>query len=114
MDKEDRYYEEEEDSGSESMGDELQHQRKSHKGDKIIKEEPSNIRELHASHMTVSCFRHLGCYEFCEQVQRVQHHPKLTRLFVANLPDNKVTLDGVTFIVSSSIIVDVARIPNVG
>jgi len=38
----------------------------------------------------------------------------MTRLFVANLRDNKVTLAGVTFTVSSSIIVDTIRIPNVG
>jgi len=46
MDKEDRDYEEEENSGSESMGDEPQHQRKPHMGGRIIREEPSNIREL--------------------------------------------------------------------
>ncbi len=96
------------------MGDEPQHQIKPHKGGRIIREEPSNIRELHASHMIVSYFRHLGCYEFCEQVQGVQHHPELTKIFVANLSDNKVTLAGVTFIVSSSIITDATRIPNVG
>ena len=80
----------------------------------MIREEPSSIRELRASHMTISCFRNLGCYECCEQVQRVQHHPELTILFVANLCDNKVTLAGVTFTVSSSIIVDATRISNVG
>jgi len=47
-------------------------------------------------------------------VERVQHHPELTRLFVADLCDNKVTFIGVKFIVSSSIIVDATRIPNVG
>lgn len=66
MDKEDRDYEEEENSGSESIGDEPQHQRKPHKGGKIIREELSSIRELQASHMIVPYFRHLGCYEFCE------------------------------------------------
>ena len=114
MDKEDKDYEEEENSGHESIGDEPQHQRKPHKGGIVIREEPSNIRELQASHMIVSCFRHLGCYEFCEKVQRVQRHPKLTRLFVANINDNKATLVGVTFIVSSSIIADATRILNVG
>jgi len=64
--------------------------------------------------MTVSFFKHLGCYEFCEQVKRVQHHPELTRLFVANLHDKKVTLAGVTFTVSSSIIAIATRISNVG
>jgi len=43
MDKEDRDYEEEEYSGGESIGDEPQHQRKPHKGGRVIREEPSNI-----------------------------------------------------------------------
>jgi len=47
-------------------------------------------------------------------VERVQHHPELTRIFVANLHDNKVILAGVTIIVSPSIIVDATKIPNVG
>jgi len=45
---------------------------------------------------------------------RVQNHLDLTRLFAANLQDNKVTLAGVTFTVSPSIIADATRIPNVG
>jgi len=96
------------------MGDEPQHQRKPHNGGKTIREEPSNIKELHDSHMTISCLSRLGCYEFYEQVQRVQHHLELTRLFVANLCDNKVTLTEETFTVSSSIIANATRIPNVG
>jgi len=40
VDKEDRYYEEEEKSGSESLGDEPQHQIKTHKEGRIIREEP--------------------------------------------------------------------------
>lgn len=64
--------------------------------------------------MDVTCFRYLGCYEFCGQVERVQHHPGLTRLFVAHLQDNKETLAGVTFTVSPSIIADATMIPNVG
>jgi len=54
-------------------------------------------------------------------MERVQHHPELTMIFVANIRDNKVTLAGVTFtisssinvIVSSSFIVDATRTPNV-
>ena len=47
-------------------------------------------------------------------MERVQFHSELTRLFVAHLENNKVTLDGVTFTVSPSIILDATRIPNVG
>jgi len=114
MDREDRDYEEEENIGSDSSTDSLRHQRKPHKGGRIMREEPSNLGELQASQLAITCFRNLRCYEFCGQLERVQHHPKLTRLFVAHLQDNKVTLSGVTFIVLPSIITDATRISNVG
>lgn len=47
-------------------------------------------------------------------MERVQYHLELTRLFVAHLQHNRVTLAGVTFTVSPSIISDATRIPNVG
>jgi len=114
MDKEDKDYEEEENSGSDNSGGEPRHLRKPHKGGRIIREEPSNLRELLASHFAVTCFRHLGCYDFCEQVERVKQHPELTRIFVSNICDKKVTLAGVTFTILSSIIFYATRIPNVG
>ena len=64
--------------------------------------------------MTVTCFRYLGCYEFCEQAERVHHHLELTRNFVANIYHKKVKLTKVTFTISSSIIADATGIPNVG
>jgi len=114
MDRGDRDYEEEENTSSDNSTDRPRHQRKPHKGGRIIREVPSNLREFQASHLAVTCFRHLGCYEFCEKVERIQHHPKLTRLFVANIHDNKVTLAGMTFTVSPSIIADTTKIQNVG
>ena len=76
--------------------------------------EPTNTRELMVSPMTVTCFKHMGCFDFCEMVQRVQSHPVLTRVFISNLKDNQVTLDGVTFTISSAIVVATTGIPNVG
>ena len=64
--------------------------------------------------MAVTCLTYLGYYEFCEKVERVQYHPELTRLFVAHIQDNKVTLARVTFTVSPSIILDATRILNIG
>jgi len=113
MDRGDRHYEEEENTGSESSAGRPRSQIKPHKGGKIIREEPSNLRELQASHLVVTYFRHLGCFELCKQVERFQHHPELTKIFVANLHDNKVTLARVTFTVSPPIITDTTRIPNV-
>jgi len=64
--------------------------------------------------MTMTSFKWLGYYEFCEQVQAVQHHPELTRLFITKLQDNQVTLAGITFTLSTAIISAATRIPYVG
>jgi len=88
--------------------------KKTHKGGRILRFEPTDLRELLTSPMVVTSFKYLGCYDFCEQVQAVQHHPMLTRLFISKLQDNQVTLVGVTFTLSSAIILAAIGIPNVG
>ena len=67
-----------------------------------------------ASPLTMSCFKHVGCFEFCERVQQIQYHLGLTRLFITNLHDGHVTLVGVTFTMSASAISASTGIPNVG
>jgi len=113
MDRGDYDYDEE-NTTSDSSAERNRQKRKPHKGGKITREEPTNVRELQASSLEFSCFRHLECYEFCELVERVQFHHELARLFVAHLHNNEVTLVGVTFTVSPSIISEATRIPNVG
>ena len=55
---------------SEDSGGEAQMPRRhDHKGGKINIFEPLNSRELMASPLTVSCFKHVGCFDFCEKVQ---------------------------------------------
>lgn len=39
-----------------------------HKGGRVLRFEPRDIRELLASPTAVTSFKHLGCYEFCEHV----------------------------------------------
>jgi hypothetical protein len=97
-----------------SSSEEERKGRKSNKGGRILRFEPRNTNELMASPMTVTYFKHLGCFEFCEKVQKVQYHPMLSRLFITNLHDNQVTLAGVTFTVSPAIISAATGIPNVG
>ena len=84
------------------------------KGGKLIRYEPETTKELMASPLTVSCFKHVGCFEFCEKVQQIQYHPMLTRLFITNIHDRQVTLVGVTFTMSTNIIVATTGISNVG
>ena len=42
--------------------------KKSHKEGKLLIFEPTNLRELLASPITMTSFKYLGCYDFCEQV----------------------------------------------
>ena len=56
MEKENRDY----------MEEDEREERRPHKGGRIIRFEPTNTRELMASPMAVTCFKHVGCFDFCE------------------------------------------------
>ena len=88
--------------------------RHEHKGGKINRFEPLKTRELMASPLTKSCFKHVGFFDFCERVQLVQNHPELTRTFILNLHEKQVSLAGVTFELSTNVIANATRIPSVG
>ena len=94
---------EEEENTSYSEGEETE-VRRPHKGRIILIIEPTSTRELLASPMTMTCFKHVGYYELCEKILRVQHHAMLTKIFISRLHDNQVNLFGVTFTISNSII----------
>ena len=104
----------EEETFSDSFVERHKQQRKPHKGGKIIRENPTSVRELQACSLAVSFFRHQACFEFCELVERIQFHHELARLFVAHLHNNEVTLARVTFTISPAVISEATRIPNVG
>ena len=74
--------------------------RRPHKGGRILILEPTNTKDLLVSPMVVTSFKHVGFFEFCEKIQKVQHHAMLTIIFVSNLHENQVTLVVVTFTVS--------------
>ena len=99
-----------EDSGVEAQ----MPRRHDHKGGKINRFETINTRELMVSPLTVSCFKHVGCFEFCERVQQVQNHSELTRIFIINFHDKQVNLSSVIFEISTNSIVDAIGIPSVG
>ena len=75
--------------------------------------DPIDLKELLASPLIVTSFKWLGCFEFCEQVQGVQHHSELTRIFITKIQDNQVTLACITFTLSAAIILATTRIPEV-
>ena len=82
MEREDKDYREEEHNDDEFEEDGIVQKIRPQKGGRITRVEPTNHRELEASTLAVPCFRYVRCYEFCEKVERVQHHPELTRLFI--------------------------------
>jgi len=88
--------------------------RKTHKGGKIIREEPISLTELLACPLAISCFRHHSCYEFCEMVERVKFHHELAQLFVTHLHNGQVNLTGVSFTLSRTTISEAIGIPNIG
>ena len=76
--------------------------------------EPLNTREVMTSPLTISCFKHMGCFDFCGKVQKVQNHPELTRLFIINLHEKQVNLDEVTFELSTNAIANAIGILRMG
>ena len=88
--------------------------RRPHKGGRVLKIEPISTRELLASPLTMTCFKNVGCYDFCEKIQRVKHHPMLTRIFISGLHENQFKLVRVTFTLSTTVISDATGIQNVG
>ena len=94
---------EEEENKSYNEGEETE-ERRPHIGGRVLRIEPSSTRELLASPLNVTCFKYVGYYDFCEEIQRVENHPMLTILFISGLHDNHITLATVTFTISTSII----------
>ena len=70
-----------------SVGEEKMRRRNERKGGKINGFEPITTMEIMSSPLSISFFKHVGCFDFCERVQQVQNHPELTRLFIINIHD---------------------------
>ena len=79
MEEEEKDYMEEEEDREE---------RRPQKGGIILRLELTHTGELMALPMRVSCFEYVGCLDFCQMIQRVQHHPFLSIDFISNLRDN--------------------------
>jgi len=70
----DREYDYEEETLSDNSMERHKQQRKPHKGGRIIREEPTSLREMQACPLAISCFKHLACFDFCEMIGRVRFH----------------------------------------
>ena len=67
-----------------------------------------------ASTFIKKLFEYVGCLGFCERIQEVGCHAKLTSLFATNFKKDKTTIAGVYFIVSTDVIATATGIPNHG
>ena len=83
-------------------------------GGKYKRFEPLETTPITSSHVILSYFQDVGCYNFCEKVKQVNSHPDLTRLFSCSLQNHQVNLAGVQFELSSEIISKATGIPDVG
>ena len=88
--------------------------RRSKKGGKPNRFEPTNTKELIASPFVLSYFQELGCFEFCNKVQEIKIHPKLTELLRLRLHRHKVHLAGVKFEQTPKAVSKATRIPCIG
>ena len=92
--------------GSVDSGEGGQRPRGPHReGGRANKFEPLSTKELTTSPTIVAYFQEVGCYDFCEKVQRVKSHPELTKIFILNLHNDQVHLAGVNFELSTNTIV---------
>lgn len=96
MTETDSSYEQEYEQDSDSTT-KLNVPRRPHKGGRHVREEPTSLTQLQACPLTMTCFQQQSCFQYCEMIAQIQHHPELVRLFVLHLHDGTVTLSGVNF-----------------
>ena len=87
---------------------------KHHKGGKILTYEPSNCSEITSSPFIRKCFEDVNFLGFCQRVEEVGFHEKLTDLFATNLKGEKATIAGIEFTFSVDAISLATWIPNHG
>ena len=88
--------------------------KKYNKGGPISRFEPSNMKEINASSYIEKSFEDVGCLGFCERIQEVECHAKLTSIFSTNFRRDKGTIAGIDFIISADAIALTTDIPNQG
>ena len=76
--------------------------------------EPTEIREIMASLFINKLFEDVGCLGFCERIQEVGCHAKLTSLFATNFKKEKKSIAWVDFTISMDSISIAIGIPNHG
>ena len=69
----------EEETHNDTNSGERAHKRH-HQSGKHLRDEPNTLTELQACLLSMSCFQHLACFEFCQRVANGRVHHELARL----------------------------------
>ena len=83
-------------------------------GGQVIRHEPLTTLEMMSSPLSKHCFQGVGCFPFCEKVERVKYNATLTKSISTQLKRKKVTISGITFTISNDVVVEATGIPNHG
>lgn len=83
-------------------------------GEHISRYEPTHMQDINASSFTKTLFEDVGCLWFCEKIQEVGCHAKLTNLSTTNFKRDKTTIAEMDFIISVDFIASTTSIPNQG
>lgn len=76
--------------------------------------EPTQVQGITASSFIMKYFKNVGCLGFCDRIQEVGCHLRLTSLFANNFRRDKVNIAGVDFTISGDAISIAIGIPNHG
>jgi hypothetical protein len=86
--------------------------KKAHKGGKIVRTEPMDMRLFERESMTRDIFQREGCLSFCQNMQRV--HPEVPKQFPLNFDGKKTRVGDLEFEVTETSISTATGIPISG
>jgi hypothetical protein len=85
---------------------------KEHKGGKIVRTEPVDMRLFDIEPMAREMFRRVGCLSFCQKMQR--GHSEVEKQFALNFDGKKTKVGDLEFEVTEASISVATRIPISG
>lgn len=88
--------------------------KKRHKGGQVIRYEPTSTQEIILSPFIIKSFEGAGCLSFCQRIEQLGFHDKLTSAFATKLSRDKVTIEEIEFTLSREVISIAKKIQNTG
>lgn len=87
---------------------------KRNKGGKVIRYEPTPTQEIISSPFIKKSFKDASCLAFCQRIEQLMFHDKLTSSFATKLRMDKVTMAGIEFTLLREVISTATGILNTG